>query len=305
MTDTYKQFAQRTDNIAAFRNTVMNIKNDSGLKEIADRSSAEQKVIRAYDLLRDLPDGTRNAEVKLTPRKTLEAARQYAAMGKRVAILNCAADKKPGGETENGHDTQEASLCKCTTLYPCLNSTDALMKFYNPHKNNLNAPHTMNSCLTTDDCIYTPDVEVFKEDAEGYRMLPESERFTVDVISCSAPEFISAFTSPFLASFGSNQPFERSRIENVYRKRFERILSVARKAGVDVVILDFWGYRRSEEDACIVSEAAYKAAESFVSCFDTIEAAVGYSSAGSNTYNIYARAFDKNEPYPEVSSSVM
>ena len=306
MTDTYKQFAVKTDNIAAFRDTVMNFNRNPELKDATSHSVKNQRVFREYDLLRNLPEGTRNAELKLTSRKTLDAAREYAAAGKRVAILICASAVKPGGETENGNSTQEEYLCRCTNLYTCLNSADAIKKFYTPHKTiGFNAPHTMDSCLTNDDCIYTPDVTVIKEENYGYKMLREQDWFNVDVISCAAPEFISAFTSPFISAFGRGSQPDTSRIENVYRKRFERILNIARYNGVDVVILDFWGYKRSEEDAYTVSEAARKAAESFTSCFDVIEAAVGYSFANENTYNIYAKAFETNEPNPEVSSSVM
>ena len=306
MTDTYKQFAIKTDNIAAFRDTVTNFTRNPELKAATTRSAANQKVFREYDLLRNLPEGTRNAEIKISSRKTLDAAREYAIRGKKVAVLNCASAVKPGGETENGNSSQEECLCRCTNLYPCLNTADAIRKFYTPHKTTgFNAPHTMSSCLTNDDCIYTPDVTVIKEDNYGYKMLREEDWFNVDVISCSAPEFITAFTSPFISAYGTGAQPDSTRIENVYRKRFERILNIARYNGVDVVILDFWGYKRSEENAAIVAEAAYKAAEGFTSCFDVIEAAVGYSFANENTYNIYAKAFDKDEQNPEASSSVM
>ena len=160
----------------------------------------------------------------------------------------------------------------------------------------------MSSCLTNDDCIYTPGVTVIKEDRFGYRMLKKEDWFNVDVISCAAPEFISAFTSPFISAFGTGAQPDRSHIENVYRKRFERILNIARWGGVDVVILDFWGYKRSEDNAGIVAEAAYKAAEGFANCFDVIEAAVGYSTVSEKTYDIYAKAFDRSESYPEAQS---
>ena len=306
MTDTYKQFAVKTDNIAAFRDTVANFSRNPGLKEATTRSAAKQRVFREYDIIRDLPEGTRDAEIKISPRKTLEAAREYASKGKRVAILNCASAIKPGGETENGNASQEECLCRCSNLYPCLNTADAISKFYVPHKTiGFNAPHTMDDCLTNDDCIYTPDVTVIKEDRYGCKMLREKDWYSVDVISCAAPEFTTAFTSPFISAFASGAKPDKTRIEHVYRKRFERILTISRWSGADVVILDFWGYKRSGENAAIVAEAAYKAAESFASCFDVIEAAVGYSTANENTYNIYAKAFDKNESYPEASSSAM
>ena len=76
MTDTYKQFAVRTENIAAFRNTVMSYTGNPELKASTARSSADQKVYRAYDILRNLPDGIRNAKIVLTPRKTPQKARR-------------------------------------------------------------------------------------------------------------------------------------------------------------------------------------------------------------------------------------
>ncbi len=305
MIDTYQQFAIRTQNIAAFKDTTICYNVEPGLNTAVKNSTAKQKVFRGNELLRNQPTGTRNAKIILTPRKTLEAAQEYAAEGKKVAILNCASSVKPGGETESGYASQEENLCRCSTLYPCLNHLNAIRDFYTPNRANLNAPHKMNSCLTNDDCIYTPGVVIFKEETDGCKMLPEEEWFTVDVISCAGPEFVTSFSSPFLVGFGARTNENDSRLENTFRRRFDRILNVARTNGVDVVILDFWGYQRSENEAKIVADAARKTAEEYASYFDTIEMAVGFSSPNSRTYEIYSKSFAETEPFPDrVTQSV-
>ncbi len=38
-----------------------------------------------------------------------------------------------------------------------------------------------------DDCIFTPGVVVFKTDDDQYRLMSEAEWYSVDVITCAAP----------------------------------------------------------------------------------------------------------------------
>lgn len=53
-------------------------------------------------------------------------------------------------------------------------------KFYIPHRE-------ANNSLNNDDCIFTPAVKVFKSNISFPRLLPESEWWEVDVLTCAAP----------------------------------------------------------------------------------------------------------------------
>ena len=43
------------------------------------------------------------------------------------------------------------------------------------------------TALYNDDCIYTPDVTIFKSDISFLELLPQNKWQTVDVITCAAP----------------------------------------------------------------------------------------------------------------------
>lgn len=80
-------------------------------------------------------------------KRTLEAAKAYT--GKKVCVLNFASATNPGGGVTRGSSAQEEAICRCSTLYPCLNNAKMWNAFYVPHRHERNPLHN-------DDCIYTP-----------------------------------------------------------------------------------------------------------------------------------------------------
>ncbi|EPS45094.1 hypothetical protein H072_918 [Dactylellina haptotyla CBS 200.50] len=106
------------------------------------------------------------AEDVISHLKTTRAA-EYNSGKLRVAVLNMASNVQPGGGVLNGSQAQEETLCRRSTLYPSL----------------ANRPlHPLAPGMI----IYTKDVLVFMD--QQYQMLPEAERYWVDVISAAAPK---------------------------------------------------------------------------------------------------------------------
>lgn len=93
-------------------------------------------------------DGT-PAQIIVSRKRTLEAAKAYT--GKKVCVLNFASATNPGGGVTRGSSAQEEAICRCSTLYPCLNNAKMWNAFYVPHRHERNPLHN-------DDCIYTPGV---------------------------------------------------------------------------------------------------------------------------------------------------
>ncbi len=100
--------------------------------------------------------------------------------GKKTCILNFASATNPGGGVTRGSSAQEECICRSSTLYPCLNTGALWNRFYGPHRKAGNP-------LYNDDCVYTPDVCVFREDTAIPELLQEEHWWNVNVLTCAAP----------------------------------------------------------------------------------------------------------------------
>ena len=119
------------------------------------------------------------AKIVVSSKCSLETAEVYAKQVKKVCVLNFASATNPGGGVVNGSSAQEECICRCTTLYPCLNNDDLWTSFYVPHCKATNP-------LYNNDCIYTPDVCVFKSDPNFPKPLPRNEWWKVNILNlCS------------------------------------------------------------------------------------------------------------------------
>ena len=83
-------------------------------------------------------------------------------------------------EDTKGSRAQEEAICRCSTLYPVLNTKENWSRFYKFHRDRHDAKYT-------DTCIYTHDILIIKSDTDIPRRLPEDNWCKVDVITCAAP----------------------------------------------------------------------------------------------------------------------
>lgn len=98
--------------------------------------------------------------------------------GDRIGILNFASAFSPGGAVIRGGQAQEECLCRCSTLYPCLNTEELQQDYFDVNRKK--------GCgLCQDACIYTPGVICIKEDTQWPELMEYSDWFPVDVISCA------------------------------------------------------------------------------------------------------------------------
>lgn len=164
-------------------------------------------------------------EYVVSGKRSFEAAKAYA--GRRVAVLNYANNHSIGGAPFYA-GAQEESLCRCSTLLPCLKDMETL--FYKKHIDMYKAQEM--DYMGNDDLIYTPDVVVFKSDKRTVpvhpEMLKESEWYKVNVITCAAPQLMSSQTRP-------------DNYECKISGRIKKILDVAAKEKNEVLILGAWG----------------------------------------------------------------
>lgn len=225
-----------------------------------------------------------NTQFVISGKRTFEAAKAY--KGKKVAVLNFANNHSIGGAPFSAC-AQEESLCRCSTLLPCLQAMKEM--FYDRHIQeymNCEINH-----MGSDDLIYTSDVVVFKTDEltdPVYpMMMPMEEWYKVDVITCAAPELWH----------GNRMP---SDYEKQITSRIKQILDAAAVSGVEVLILGAWGCGAFRNPADIVARVFRTQLKNY--SFDIVEYAL--SHAGDLSSNAFARALMNVDNSPaDVSRS--
>src|SRR5262245_28027875 len=91
----------------------------------------------------------------------------------RVAALNFASAKNPGGGFLGGARAQEEDLARCSALYACQLTQSG---YYDANRDDP-------SMVYTDHIIYSPDVPFFRDDQLGLREVP----FLCSLITAPAP----------------------------------------------------------------------------------------------------------------------
>ena len=153
---------------------------------------------------------------------------------KRVAVLNFASATNPGGGVTKGSSAQEESLCRLSTLYPCLNTPELKKSYYDFHRQRHDA-------LYTDACIYTPDILVIKTDDDAPERVEEKCWCRLDVISCAAPNLRERPSNAM--NPGPSRPVRITpeALLKLLKQRVRRILSVSAQNREDILILGAFG----------------------------------------------------------------
>jgi len=192
--------------------------------------------------------------------RSLDEARKFVAEGKKVAVLNFANNHSVGG-APFAAGAQEESMCRMSTLYPCLEAMKPC--FYNKHI----IQYTRGEIdhMGNDDLIYTPDVCVFKEEINNGNvirpeMMKREDWYKVDIITCAAPELWH----------GNLMPDDY--VEQITR-RIKRILDVAAKEKVGALILGAWGCGAFKNPADIVARVFHDMLKHYN--FETVSFALG------------------------------
>lgn len=211
-------------------------------KHAADTESAVMRTI-PYSVsnckelfVRQQAPGAHLPPVSVLLSETVAAAFCYP--GKKVAILNFASYKNPGGMFMEGSIAQEESLCHSSNLYNILSSERLQECFYIPNRKQLNYG------LYSDNLLYTPDV----------LFIHDKKRQYCDVITAAAP------------NKGVAQKYHAisdERCRYAMRSRIQHILLAALNNQVDVLILGAYGTGVFKNDS---KEVASLFREELVGC---------------------------------------
>ena len=273
----------REENAAVFRDTEKLCMNNEKLKEAIKRSTAGQKLILEKD---NVPEQKKDlykeaAKVIVSKKRSYEAAENY--KGCKVAVHNFSSASNPGGGVVRGASAQEECLCRCSDLYFCLNIREMWDGFYQPHRDARDPIHN-------DDIIYTPAVTVFKTDTADPVLMPESDWYDVDVITCAAPNLREDPSNPYNSGDGSRQAMISDEdLQAVHEKRLRRMLETALMNGRDTIILGAFGCGAFRNDPEVVAAASLNVIKDYLYAFKNIEFAVYCSPRDERNHEIFER----------------
>ena len=277
---------RREINAEIFRDTTEFLNEYEKLLTATAETRRNQKLIFAGQ---DIPESDSNyvraANVIVSGKRTLEAASAY--KGKNVCILNFASATNPGGGVVHGSSAQEESLCRCSTLYFCLDTPELMRDFYLPHRKAGNP-------LYNDDIIYSPDVYVIKTDTSFPDRMKENEWYKVNVITCAAPNLRDRPSNAMNPNAGNTAAkIANQELHALLETRIRRIFKVAAAEGNEILILGAFGCGAFRNPPDVVADVFRQITDEYGKYFETIEYAVFHTERETENYKAFKRAFSK------------
>lgn len=273
----------REENVRIFSKTEEICKSDVRLKQAIKNSRENQKLILEME---EFPTPGREvypeeAKVVVSKKRSFEAAAAY--KGYKTCVHNFASATTPGGGVVKGSSAQEECLCRCSTLYFNLKTSEMWEGFYAPHRNAQNPVHN-------DDCIYTPEVAVICSDTASPVIMRPGDWYFVNVITCAAPNLRQMPSNAMNVGDGVIKvKMLDEDLQALHEKRLTRILDIALANGNEVVILGAFGCGAFENNPEVVARAAKNVIEQYLHAFKVIEFAVYCSPRDESNYTIFQR----------------
>ena len=287
---------RRIRNIEIFEDSVELMNENTALQRAIEASIMNQRLyLETETAAVSVPHKKKkNVETVISQKRSFEAASKYARAGKKVCVLNFASAVNPGGGVTQGASAQEECLCRCSTLYPCLNIEEMWKKFYEPHR-------AVRNPLYNDDCLYTPDVVVFKSDTAFPERMKEQDWYQVDVLTCAAPNLREAMVE-FVNSdtMKKSGKFENGRLYQLFSQRIERIFRIAAANGAEILILGAFGCGAFCNPPEVVAKAFKAVQEKYASYFETIEYAVFCGRYETENYQVFRKVLEKENKKEET-----
>lgn len=270
-----------------FNDTRQLYERNGKLIEAVKHSKKYQIIIAESDNVPSVAHGIYDipAKVIVSKKRSLEASKGYPEQ--KVCVLNFASASNPGGGVENGSNAQEEAICRCSTLFPCISDPGTANQFHNKHRRELKAGRM--TALYNDDCIYTPDVVAFKTDTAHPELMPETEWYKIDVISCAAPNLRSKPSNAMNPCSGDKAvTLTAGELLNLHMKRLGRIFDIAKANGAEVMILGAFGCGAFQNPPEVVAEAMARVSKEYLYDFRTIEFAVYCPPKDTRNYDIFS-----------------
>ena len=254
-----------------FADTEKFYKSDENLKSAVENSIANTKFYNAENYPAFPVKKFDNTKILVTKQRTFEAAFQIQKNNpnSKIAVHNFASAKSPGGGVVYGSRAQEEGLCRCSTLYPTLNTNANWIRYYKFHRDRRDS-------IYTDACIFTPEIIICKSDIDIPQRLPQENWIKVDVMTCAAPN---------LRTFKISD----SELLKIHEKRARHMFTVLANNGVDIFITGAFGCGAFQNNPKIVAQAYKNILPEFDGYFAEIIFAIYFRAYEIQNYDAFKK----------------
>lgn len=249
-------YVTRDEMITTFRDTVEFYNTDENLRQAIQGSIKGTAFYGAEDYP-PLPERRfKRTVVTVVKKRSFEAAtvKQRKHLELRIVVHNFASATNPGGGVMYGSRAQEESLCRCSTLYPVLNTEENLKRFYAVNR-------TKDDPLHDDACIYTPEIIICKSDVDRPARLPRDKWNSVDVLTIAAPN-LQGLTITDEELFA------------LQAKRIRHMFTVAAHHGAEIFVTGAFGCGAFRNSPTVVAQAYKKVLAEFDGYFKEVVFAI-------------------------------
>jgi uncharacterized protein (TIGR02452 family) len=230
----------------------------------------------------DVAPGTASTRIEVTAESSIAAARRlheerdapatHDEPAGRIAVLNFASARNPGGGYLGGARAQEEDLCRVSALYTTLLQAP---DHYAAHRASKDPAYSHR-------VIYSPDVPVYRD--VRYRLLETPYRLA----------FLTS-PAPNAGVIARDRPSEAAALPGLLTARAARVLAVAAHHGRRSLVLGAWGCGVFRNDPAVVADAFRRNLAdggAFAGVFDRVVFAVLDKGSGGPNLSAFRAAFD-------------
>jgi len=273
-----KEMKQKCSEI--FKDTQDKCENNLVLKESIKKSIKFTKFYLEGNIfeLNNTSIKSEDYNIIISPERTLECVQKYYIPNdkkRKIGVLNFASAKNPGGGVKTGARAQEESICRASTLYPCL-TTEFL-------KDNYYSYNIKKQFENSDKIIYIPNITVFKSDDEVFpKEFDEKYWYNIDVITCAAHN-------------QKKYNVDNEKLKEINYNKIKAIIECAIENNVDILILGAFGCGAFRNDPIIVSKEFKKILidEGYYKYFEKVHFAILTIGNEGKNINEFNKTFEK------------
>ena len=279
-------FVEKEDLAEIFQDTKAWYRSDETLKKTVQNSIAGTKFYDA-ESYPELPKKRFDkTKIMVTRGRTFEAAVDMRVDNPdaKIAVHNFASATNPGGGVKHGSRAQEEALCRCSTLYPALDTEENWNRYYTFHRRREDA-------IYTDACIFTPNVIICKSDVDLPQRLPQEDWVTVDVMTCAAPNLRVYPNNKY--NPGSDNPAKVTDEEllKIHEQRARHMLTVLAANGVDIFVTGAFGCGAFANNPYVVAQAYKNILAEFDGYFKEVVFAIYCTPNEESNYTAFNKTF--------------